>query len=131
MELNILGIFQYIIQAKLYIVFFRFTGTESIPITRILIRLLKFLQRRMWTFGNVIRKQDTRGLAARTQARAEFTELCLNWRWLVLFWNKDITNSEHSHTKTNEDGRKLSVNFELCLCKQSGQQIALFTSVNH
>jgi len=30
-----------------------------------------------------------------------------------------------------EDGRKLSVNFELRLCKQSGQQIALFTSVSN
>jgi len=53
------------------------------------------------------------------------------WRWLVLFWDKVITKSEHLNLKMNADGRKLSVNFELRLCKQSGQQIALFTSLNH
>lgn len=67
----------------------------------------------------------------RTQTRAELIELYLNWRWLVLFWDKVINKSEHWNLKTDADDRKLSVNFELHLCKQSGQQIALFTFVNH
>jgi len=62
--MNIVHIFQYFIQATLYMVFFRFTGTKLIPITQILILLLKFLQQRTLTFENVIIIQDSRVLAA-------------------------------------------------------------------